>query len=256
MFKGIQQRVFVIGYAGLLAILSSACALSGSAGNATMDQNTNQVASAKPSQINAVSCEGNADCPARVSIVKSGPSKPPLTFYQFKVRVTNRHPDSRWFVLRYRDPLESSGKFNCYKEEKHCFSAEQLWGDEKKQGASVVVIHFLGLEAFTALRLSKDADITLENYVMNTAEAVSDFDVWEVDSLLINGKTPLQDWLPYPVMSDGVVHIGERPKSVVLDWDKTLKTYRQDYPKEKVEFIAANVTRKWLVPVSPRAVLN
>src|SRR5205085_11544948 len=134
------------------------------------------------------------------------------TFYQLKVRLMNHQSDARWFVLRYGDPLESTGKFNCYKEEKHCFSAEQLWEDESKQAPSVIVIHFLGPESFTALRLPKDADITLGNYIMNTAEPVSDFDVWEVDSLLVNGKTSMEEWLPYPVMSDRVANISERPK--------------------------------------------
>src|SRR3954451_17426510 len=115
MIKGIQQRVFFIGAAGLFAILGCGCTLSGSAGNATVDQNTNQAASAKPSQIKPIPGKGNPDCPASISIVRSGPSKPPLTFYQFKVRLMNRQPDSRWFVLRYRDPLESTGRFDCYK---------------------------------------------------------------------------------------------------------------------------------------------
>lgn len=62
---------------------------------------------------------------------------------------------------------------------------------------------------------------------------MSDFEVWEVDLLLVNDKTPLEEWLFYPVMPDRVAHIGERQKSIVLDWDKTLKNYRQDYSKRK-----------------------
>jgi hypothetical protein len=26
---------------------------------------------------------------------------------------------------------------------------------------------------------------------------ISDFEVWEIDSRLVNGKTPVQQWLPY-----------------------------------------------------------
>jgi hypothetical protein len=197
-------------------------------------------------------CAGNPDCPATVSLVKTGPSKPPLTFYQFEIRLLNRQPTPSWLVLRYSDALASTGKFECYPEEKHCISATQLAEGEGEHQPKTVVIHFLGRQTFTAIRIPEGGDISLSEYVMNTAEPVPEFEVWEVDSILVNGKTPLQQWLPYPVMSDRLVHIKERPKKTLIDWDVTRNTYRQDYPTEKVEFMAVHPIRKWLVPILPR----
>jgi hypothetical protein len=251
MLHDVRHRGFHIGIATLIAIACCGCLLSGSTKKATMNQNTALPTDRQTSKLVPILGKNNSDCPASVSLIKMGPSKPPLVFHQLNVRLINRQRDVNWFVLRYRDPLESTGKFGCYKEEKNCFSAEQSWEEGKTQGAAVVVIHFLGLEPFTALRVPAGADITLGNYIINTAEPVSDFEIWEVESLLVNGKTPLEKWLPYPVLSDRLVHIGERSKTAVLDWDKTNNNYRQDYPNEKVEFVIANAIRKWLVPVSP-----
>lgn len=246
MAKEEHHRIFPIGVI-LLLTLGSACALSQS----TVKQNIVSTSATQTSKIVAMSGKGDPNCPASVSLVKVGPSKPPLTFYELKVRLVNRRSDPTWFVLRDDDPFESSGQFACYKEEKHCFSTMQ-WSENANQHAGrVIVISFLGRDSFRAVRLPPGADVTMGHYIMNTAEPVSEFEIWEVDSLLVNGKTHLQDWLPYEVISDRSVHIGDRPKQSSLDWDKALKNYRQDYPNEKVEFVTANAIRKWLVPVTP-----
>ncbi|HJP93504.1 MAG TPA: hypothetical protein VJ875_16210 [Pyrinomonadaceae bacterium] len=251
MAKEVHHRVFPIGVAILLVSLGSACALSQSATKGTVEQNTVSPSATQTSKIVAMSGQGDPNCPASASLIKVGPSKPPLTFYELKLRLVNRRSDPTWFLLRDDNPLESSGQFACYKDEKHCFSAMQ-WSENASQHAGrVIVICFLGRNSFRAVRVPPRAEVIMGHYIINTAEPVSDFDVWEVESLLVNGKTPLQDWLPYEVMSDRIVHISERPKQTSLDWDRTLKNYRQDYPNEKVEFVTANAIRKWLIPVTP-----
>ena len=192
---------------------------------------------------------GNPDCPATVRLVRTTPSKPPFILYQLEIRLMNRRPGPSWFVMRRRDPLTSTGRFNCEPPIKMCFTAEELSDPESKQSGKMIVIEFFGSHAFTAIRVPEGADITSNSYTVTTEDLLSEFEVWEVDALLINGKTPLDQWVPYSVMSDRLVRIGEHPKIMMIDWDATIHDYRRDFPKEKVEFVSADVIRKWLVPI-------
>lgn len=66
----------------------------------------------------------------------------------------------------------------------------------------------------------------------------------------MNGKTRVEEWLPYSVMSDRLVHIEYgAAKATSLNWDRSISDYRKDFPKEKVEFVTAHAIGKWFVPV-------
>ena len=246
-----HHRVFLIATASLFISLVWGCRVANIAKQDSVNQNTPVAAETQTSKLVPIDGKNNPACPATVKVIDVKTSKPPLTFYQLKVRVVNRQPNAIWLLLRHDAAFPKTGQFACYKFQKHCFSTVQFLENGNKQAAKVVVISFLGVDSFSAIRMLPAGDITLDYYIMNTAEPVSDFEVWEVDSLLVNDKTPLEKWLPYPVLSDRVAHIGEQQKSIVLDLDGTLNNYRQDYPNEKVEFVTAKAIRKWLVPVTP-----
>lgn len=232
------------------AIVICACGVAGtSKSNVALQKNT-PAAETEATRQEYLRCEGNPECPANVWLVMSRGSKPPFTFYQFKIRLRNRQSRPSWLLLRHRDPLVESGRFNCYDSEKLCFSGEQLAETKSKRQAKMVIIRFLGSDSFAAIRIPEGGDLTHGEYIMNIEGSISEFEVWEVDSLLVNGKTPVEEWLPYSVMSDRLVDIAyPNLKATSLNWDATINDYRRDFPNEKVEFVTAHAVRKWLVPV-------
>ena len=239
------HRYFPVLAAFYCALLISGCGVNKSSQSQIPAQGTTRPAlGAQPEKQEPVRGKGNPDCPATVWLLTTMPSKPPLIFYQFKIRLVNRQPGPSWFVLRHSDPLATTGRFSCDPGMKQCLTAEELSDPNSKQSGKMIIIKGFGSETFAAIRIPEGGDITSSNYILNTAEPVSEFEVWEVHSLLINGKTPLDEWVPYPVMSDRLVSIGDRPKITMIG-------HRQDFPNEKVEFVSAHPIRKWLVPIAP-----
>lgn len=251
MFEAHHHSYLTLGSTLVLVALAYGCGFARSARTAVPSEGTRVKSDAtQTNQPDRSIGKNNPDCPVVVNLIKTSPSKPPLKFYSFKLRLMNRQAEPRWFVFRYRDPLPESGRFDCYSDEKHCFSSNQFTKAGGEEKGSVIVVNFLGHDTFTAIRLPAGGDIALGHYFISTASPVSDFEIWEVDSLLVNAKTPVEQWLPYPVLSDQSVHLGEREKMTVLDWDKKLGDYRRDYPDEKVEFVTAHAIRKWLAPLT------
>lgn len=249
MLRVRSYRVVTVFAIGLIVTLVG-CRAAGNFQNEPANQNAATPGAAQTSHLELLAGQNDPDCPASVKVIKTAPSKPPFTFNHLEVQLRNRQSKAIWLLLRHRESFPPGGRFECEKFEKHCFSSLQLWDGGRKEQGKVVVISFLGVETFRAIRIPAGADIILGNYIMTTREAVSDFEVWEVDSLQVNGKTPLEEWLPFPVMSDRIVHIGDRQKQQNLDLDQNTNKKREDYPDEKVEFVTAHAIRKWLATVN------
>ena len=77
-------------------------------------------------------------------------------------------------------------------------------------------------------------------------------EVWEVEALSVNGKKPVEQWLPYNTMSEADVHIVARTDWDNLEWDPKTSNKRADLPKEKVQFVEGKVLAKWTVPMVVR----
>jgi hypothetical protein len=251
-----HQGLLAVFTAGVFVTCVWGCRVAGNLRTEPSNQNTAASVDNQTSKLEPLIGKNNPDCPAAVKVIKTGPSKPPFTFNHLQVKLMNRQSKPIWLLLRHRDSFPPTGQFACEKLEKHCFSTMQLWDGGSKQQGKVVLITFLGVETFRAIHIPAGGDIILGNYIMTTLGPVTDFEVWEVDSLRVNGKTPLEEWLPYSVISDRVVHIGDRQKQTVLDLDKNTNKKREDYPNEKVEFVTARAIRKWLAPVTASKAKN
>jgi hypothetical protein len=70
--------------------------------------------------------------------------------------------------------------------------------------------------------------------------------------LRVNGKIPVEKWLPFPTMSAKNVLV-ESEDFENLDWDKKRGGRRIDYPKEKVENVKAEGIKRWTVKFKPKA---
>ena len=190
-------------------------------------------------------------CPIVIKLLGISTSKPPAKNYSVKLQVSNVHSDPMWFVFRYYgdEALPGSGRFDGSKSKDQPFSSNLFTKRAKNEKGQAVEVNFLGDKTFGAFRLRPASKIILDNFVFTAFKDVNDYEVWEVDSLVVNGKAPLEQWLPYPVLSDQSVHLGSPLHPTSLDWDKRINNYRQDYPNEKVEFVTAHAINKCVVPL-------
>jgi len=176
LFKAHHHTYLTLGSTLLLVTLLYGCGVAGSARTDVPSQSTRVKSDAiQTNQQDRLTGKNNPDCPVVVNLIKISPSKPPLKFNSFKLRLMNRQAESTWLVFRYRDPLPDSGRFSCYSDEKHCFSSSQFTKTGVKEKGSVVVVTFLGHDTFTAIRLPAGGDIALGYYFISTASPVSNF---------------------------------------------------------------------------------
>ena len=74
----------------------------------------------------------------------------------------------------------------------------------------------------------------------------------EARELKVNGKTPLDKWLPYDTMCDEKDTVGTVRAWPNLEWDMKNDRPRNDYPKEKVEEVVADGVHRWAVTLEPK----
>jgi hypothetical protein len=195
-----------------------------------------------------------ADPPVRADYLGSRDGKPPLKFHSVRLTLVNQHDKPVWFVLPYwgDEPLPEKGVFpNKDLKEQQPFEGDQFDGE----GGSAVEVLMLG--GFKAFRLPAKGQLELDGYTIEAWKDIEEIVVIEARELKVNGKTPLEKWLPYGTTS------GEKVKVVgsetvnnawkSLDWDDKRLGSREDYPKEKVEEVKAEGFRSWTVRLQKKA---
>jgi hypothetical protein len=208
-------------------------------------------AKAETKNSEAVNHDRNARAPATVRDVKVRSGKPPSLIYEIRIDFQNERPAPVWLVIRYflDKPLNDSAKFMGNDLLPRQFGAtEYLDGLNKR---SAVVIDFYGEDSFRALRLPGNGTAKFAQLQLSAWSEASDFEVWEANKILVNGRTPLEEWLPYKTMSDqDTVSLTDRhtANTKSLDWDSGSKDYVK-YPNEKVEFVTMEVIDKWKLPL-------
>jgi len=202
----------------------------------------------------------NAVPPISIGKVTKANVKPPEQIYLFELEFKSQQDDYKWLLMRHKldGVLNESLTFAGREDSQPPINAKEYSG-KKKQGKAVI-IEFWGKDDFRAIRLPKQGSIKFESFKFYSFSDVLEIEVWAVKSLLINGKTPLEDWLPYNTTSEPGTHIfnENRDQPINLDFGANAKErnihypningVRPDYPGEKVEFIAVQGIRRWKIP--------
>ena len=108
---------------------------------------------------------------------------------------------------------------------------------------------------FLAFYLSPQSTVTLENYTffMKWArERTKQFEVWEVESLMVDGKISFEKWLPYNVLCSSNVQLTQKAitehfflHGQCLECDhKSIDTQSDNFLKREVSYIQAVGIRK------------
>ena len=80
------------------------------------------------------------------------------------------------------------------------------------------------------------------------SEYVRSFKVWTAEEITVNGKEPLQNWLPYETLSDAQTLVPANAQSNNLNWDAKLLADRVDFRKEPISKLDLKITGTWEVP--------
>jgi RNA polymerase sigma factor (sigma-70 family) len=190
--------------------------------------------------------------PAKVTSLDKRGGKPPMQFHDVTLELTNTRDRPVWLVTRYWGdrPLTGSGKFLEQSDGKpRMFSGDGFNGKRGGKGEAIRVAYVGNFRAFL---LAPKATVRFDRYTIESWNDVEQFEVWEVSALRVNGRTALEKWLPYPTRTEGDVVIPAQTPPSELDWDPKTSQSRKDYPNERIEFVQADVIKKWLVPIAKR----
>jgi hypothetical protein len=164
--------------------------------------------------------------------------------------LTNNHDFPVWFVLSHGNRLlPYDGTFaGRGKHSKIPFKADEY---NEGKGSAICVYSFTD-DYFNAFLLPPRGRLHFAGFVITDFHPLRFVDVWEVKSLKVNGKTNLEEWLPYPVMSSKTVEIAgslESGRQQVLGvWSKK-DPKAKPYPDEKPETLKADPIRRQVIPL-------
>jgi hypothetical protein len=193
---------------------------------------------------------GNAradDAPVRAEYLETNYGKPTLRSYLVRLTLVNAQDTPAWVVLPYNgeDKLPENGIFA--NKMAQPFGGKQFVGE----GGSVVEVQMHGGKGFKAFHLPAKARLELDGYGISAWQDVNQMDVLEARGFLVNGKTPLEKWLPYPTLCAAKAKISRQAQIEWgnLDWDREKLRKRDDYPKEQITEIKAEGVRRWTIPL-------
>ncbi|MFO0866286.1 MAG: hypothetical protein U0744_16840 [Gemmataceae bacterium] len=170
--------------------------------------------------------------------------KPFPSTIHFRLEIRNPRDRVVWLATSFGSnaAFPEGGRFKANVEEGFPFSCIRLNGFTKQGNGAAYVVTFLGFDRFTAFALPPRSKLTIDDFEV-AGEDVRHFEVWEAAAISIQGKTPLEKWLPFSPICDRDIHIPADVKWVDALEDPKSKDLRSDLPKEKVEFVTFERTR-------------
>ncbi len=188
-----------------------------------------------------------------VSFVSKVPSKPPANNFYVKLTLRNPADKPRWFVLPYfgNDRLKSDTiGFYDRPANDPPFGSSRYKG---RDGDAVIVGCFgskSAAESFNAFLLPPRSEVVFEEYeIMTFGDVLEGLEVSEASKILVNGKTPLEKWLPYALASGKRAFIPKGGDREVLDFDRKTYKKRTDYPNDPAKSIVFKDARKTFLKV-------
>jgi hypothetical protein len=205
----------------------------------------------------SVQVGNSADEPSKpnceVSFDSKVPSKPPANNFYVKLTLRNPADKPRWFVLPYfgNDRLKSDTiRFYDRPADDPPFGSSRYKG----KGGDAVIVGCFGskssAESFNAFLLPPRSEVVFEKYeIMTFGEFLEGLEMSEASTILVNGKTPLEKWLPYSLASGTHAFIPKDGDREILDFDRKTYKKRTDYPNDPAKSVVFKDVRKTLLKV-------
>lgn len=157
--------------------------------------------------------------PVTARFIRKRGGKPPMRFFDAKLVMRNPRDHAVWLLTGYYadQPLADKGVFQSNFDQP--FGCDEYAGAAKGGKGKAVQIHFLGKPSFRAFYLPAQATVAFEDYPIESWSDVTGVEFWEASSVLVNGRTPLEKWLPYQTLNDENVVVPAKTAGKNLDWD-------------------------------------
>jgi hypothetical protein len=213
----------------------------------------------KEKSVVEITNDGDVPPPLTISaVVKEYAKRKPMQIYAFGLEIRGQRDNYEWLLFRHSldKPLAPSGIF------KNAGNHPGLGAEEYTTGINgekVNVIYFYNEDAFRAIRLPKEGPIKFDPLILTSGLGVRELEVWEVQSLKVNGETPLEDWLPFDSSSKPTrkaVNSRAEADRRTLSFEANLNVnanssdvYRS---RGEVKTIVATGIRKWTIPFNPK----
>ncbi len=187
--------------------------------------------------------------PAKATYLDQREGKPPMRTVYVSLELINPRNEPVWLLTRYRgdESLAESGKFYATEGTPQAFLGDSYRGTKDGGMGEAVRVSLIG--GFHAFYLAPEATVRFDRYPIECWKEVDQIEVWEVSAARVNGRTALDEWLPYRTKSDVNVRVPASAPATNLDWDSRTAKSRTDYPNERIEFVRAEPVRKWLLPI-------
>jgi hypothetical protein len=166
----------------------------------------------------------------------------------FRVSLENPNDKPTWFIFQDHGDysLPNVGTFKSHEGEAELpFETERFDSDS---GTAVIVSWFGENGGFQAFRLPPEGRLEFTGLLMFGQKEFNELTVLTTHELLVNGKTPLESWLPYSTTSSRRVVAKRDDGFTNLDWNLE----RKDYPNEEVKFVKAVRFTKRTVKFRPQ----
>ena len=159
-------------------------------------------------------------------------------FATVDLAISNPTDKALWIVLPncYNSRFPESGKFapdyNTFKEQ---FGASKF----TENGKSAVIVHFYGEDSFDALLIPAKGKVRFTRYLLiEGRHPVKELNLMFTSDILINGKTPLEKWLPYDIKCNDKVVIKTHIFSEDYEVISSDPVYDSDKKKDKIHFVS------------------
>ena len=184
-------------------------------------------------------------------------------FCTVDLTLENKRDEPVWFLISWGNKLlRYDGKFlgrggdwkDPFGEKAVIFNAETAFdGSEYSEGNGIaIIVDYYGKDDFQAILLPPKAHFHFAGFVIMSPDPARFIDVWEVKSLKVNDKTPLEKCLPYSLMSSKSVEIAGRTgsgKQMSLKSRHSQMPHAKPYPDEEVKTVVAEPIRRHVVPL-------
>ncbi len=182
--------------------------------------------------------------PVKVRFLRVEKGQAPLPpMVHLAVELENAAAEPRWLLISFSREwrLPKDGKFSADPEGGLPFFV--LEAKDDKNNGRAAMIGFLGDPRFTAFFLPAGAKVVFDDFEFPSVEDLSELDWLEAKTLLVNGKTGLDKWLPGPLQSTNGTKLGKDATWTDALRDEKSGEPKADVPKEKVTTVMAHVVR-------------
>jgi hypothetical protein len=199
--------------------------------------------------------------PVSATFISKQGGKPPLKFIRTALVLTNSSNKPLWFVLPYhcdepptlKNPVRIPKGFEPTWICADGFNTGNYYKvAEGSKGKTIrlTVLNVAGDKAFCLFRLPPGGRVAFESYRLEIwSDYVRSFKVWIAEEITVNGKEPLQNWLPYETLSDVQTFVPAKAESDNLNWDAKLLGNRADFRKEPMSELDLKITGTWEIPL-------